>query len=134
MGIKKSPAKSTRTRARPTQGGGLADSLFTKVQQRVLGVLFGQPDRSFYANELIALAASGPGAVQCELARLAASGLVTVSPIGNQKHYQANAASPVFADLSPFAARLCAHPAARASVLWMAVTTAAARRAVRESP
>jgi hypothetical protein len=28
----------------------LADALFTKTQQRVLGVLFGQPERSFYGD------------------------------------------------------------------------------------
>jgi predicted nucleotidyltransferase len=78
---------------------GLADALFAKVQQRVLGVLFGNPRRSFYANEVIALARSGTGAVQRELGRLEASGLVTVSRVGNQKHYQANAGSPVFEEL-----------------------------------
>ena len=34
----------------------LASALFGSTQQRVLGLLFGQPDRSFYATELIALA------------------------------------------------------------------------------
>ena len=76
-----------------------ADALFPAVRQRVLAVLFGAPDRSFYANELIALAHSGTGAVQRELASLLAAGLVTVRDQGNQKHYQANAASPVFAEL-----------------------------------
>lgn len=78
---------------------GLADALFAKVQQRVLAVLFGNPWRSFYANQVIALAHSGTGAVQRELARLEASGLVTVIRVGKQKHYQANAASPVFEEL-----------------------------------
>ena len=78
---------------------GVADALFTKVQQRVLGVLFGNPDRSFYANEVIALAKTGTGAVQRELARLQSSGLVTVTDIGRQKHYQANRAAPVFEEL-----------------------------------
>jgi predicted nucleotidyltransferase len=78
---------------------GLGDALFAKVQQRVLRVLFGNPHRSFYANEVIALANSGTGAVQRELARLEGSGLVTVTRIGKQKHYQANASSPVFEEL-----------------------------------
>ena len=77
----------------------IADALFPAVRQRVLAVLFGSPDRSFYANELIALARSGSGAVQRELASLLAAGLITVRDQGNQKHYQANAASPVFAEL-----------------------------------
>ena len=77
----------------------LAGARFTGTQQRVLGLLFGQPDRSFYATELISLAGVGSGAVQRELARLAQSGLVTVKPLGNQKHYQANPASPIYAEL-----------------------------------
>ena len=78
---------------------GLAAALFTGTQQRVLGLLFGQPDRSFYATEIIALAGVGSGAVQRELARLAQSGLVTLKPVGNQKHYQANPESPIFEEL-----------------------------------
>lgn len=78
---------------------GLADALFSSTRQRVLGFLFGQPSRSFYANELIGLAGSGSGAVQRELARLAQSGLVTVRAVGNQKHYQANPESPIFEEL-----------------------------------
>ncbi|MEO8118763.1 MAG: nucleotidyltransferase domain-containing protein [Rhodoferax sp.] len=77
----------------------LADALFPKVRQRVLAVLFGTPDRTFYANEVITLAQSGTGAVQRELAGLSGAGLLTVSKQGNQKHYQANADAPVFAEL-----------------------------------
>jgi predicted nucleotidyltransferase len=77
----------------------LADALFPKVRQRVLAVLFGKPDRSFYANEVIALAQSGTGAVQRELADMAQVGLITVTKVGNQKHFQANTQSPVFAEL-----------------------------------
>lgn len=78
---------------------GVADALFTKVQQRVLAVLFGNAGRSFYANEVIALAGSGTGAVQRELARLESAGLVTVTRMGKQKHYQANPGAPVFEEL-----------------------------------
>jgi predicted nucleotidyltransferase len=85
--------------ALPAPPAGLANALFSKVQQRVLGILFGNPGRSFYANEIIAFAASGTGAVQRELAKLAAVGLLTVSRQGNQKHYRANAASPIFKEL-----------------------------------
>ncbi|MHB8255380.1 MAG: nucleotidyltransferase domain-containing protein, partial [Acidiferrobacter sp.] len=61
--------------------------------------LFGQPERSFFATELIKLVAGGSGAVQRELARLAQSGLVTVTRMGTQRHYQANPRSPIFAEL-----------------------------------
>lgn len=80
-----------------------ADALFGGTQQRVLGLLFGQPGRSFYANELIALTRAGSGAVQRELARLVQSELVTVRQAGNQKHYQANSQSPIFEELCAIA-------------------------------
>ncbi len=78
---------------------GLADALFTRVQQRVLGLLFGQPDRRFQSAELIRLAKGGTGAVHRQLGRLASAGLVTVTQSGNQKHYQARRDSPIFEDL-----------------------------------
>jgi len=65
----------------------------------VLGLLFVNAMRSFYANEIIALTGAGTGAVQRELARLESAGLVIATRIGKQKHYQANAESPVFAML-----------------------------------
>lgn len=77
----------------------LVDALFTKTQQRVLALLFGQPERSFFATELMELAKSGRGAVQRELGRLTDSGLVMVTSLGNQKHFQANPAAPVFQEL-----------------------------------
>lgn len=79
---------------------GLANALFTPVQQRVLGLLFGQPDRRFQSAELIRLAGSGTGAVHRLLTRLAEVGLVTTERVGNQKHYQANPRSPVYVELS----------------------------------
>lgn len=88
--------KAKRGRSRRTS---LADALLTRTQQRVLGVLFGQPGRSFYASELIRTAGTGSGAAQRELAKLENSGLVLARRIGQQKHYQANAASPLFEEL-----------------------------------
>ena len=90
---------TTATYTAATSRASLAGALFSGTQQRVLGLLFGQPDRSFYATELINLAGVGSGAVQRELARLAQSGLVTVKPVGNQRHYQANPASPIYDEL-----------------------------------
>lgn len=77
----------------------LADALFTSTQQKVLGLLFGQPERSFFVTQIMQLAKSGRGAVQRELQRLESAGLVSVAMHGNQKHYQANRASPLFDEL-----------------------------------
>ena len=89
----------TRSIRPSRQGEGLAGALFSKTQQRGLGLLFGNPDRSFYLTEVIARTRGGTGTVLRELARLEASGLVTMRRVGNQIHYQANPASPVFEEL-----------------------------------
>jgi predicted nucleotidyltransferase len=78
----------------------LQNALFSNVQQRVLGLIFGNPERSFYTSEIVRRVNSGTGAVERELRRLEASGLVSVERIGNQKHYRANRASPIFNELS----------------------------------
>lgn len=78
---------------------GLANALFSSVEQRLLALLFGQPDRRYQHSELVRLARTGNGATQRVLARLTKAGLTTVAKIGNQKHYQANRTSPVFGEL-----------------------------------
>jgi predicted nucleotidyltransferase len=82
-----------------TKALGISNILFSKSQQQVLGLLYSQPDSNFYTNEIIRLTKSGTGAVQRELAKFVATGLVTVTQVGNQKHYQANRASPFFSEL-----------------------------------
>ncbi len=89
-----------RPRKSQATNRSLADALFSSAQQRVLGLLFGQPGRSFYSAEIIRLASSGSGAVQRELARLEQSGLVNARRVGSQKHYQANPESPLFEELT----------------------------------
>lgn len=77
----------------------LASALFSGVQQRLLALLFGHPERSYYTSEIVRNLQSGTGAVDRELARLQKSGLVAVERIGNQKHYRANTESPIFDEL-----------------------------------
>lgn len=78
---------------------GFSNVLFSKTQQGLLGLLFGQPQRSFYLKELIGVLGMGRGTVQRELSHLVESGLVTVTSVGNQRHFQANPASPIFHEL-----------------------------------
>ena len=77
----------------------VADALFPKVRQRVLSLLYGAPQRSFYASELISIAQSGSGAVQRELQTLSEVGLISVKKLGRQKHYQANVLAPIYPEL-----------------------------------
>ena len=44
------------------EGRDPGEALFTKTQRRVLGLLFGAPERSFYANEVVRSAGVGIGA------------------------------------------------------------------------
>ncbi|MBC7586619.1 MAG: transcriptional regulator [Tardiphaga sp.] len=81
------------------RSSGLASALFSKVQQRVLALIFGNPGRSFYTREIMKHVGSGTGAVERELIKLESSGLVTTQRIGNQKHYRANRESPIFEEL-----------------------------------
>jgi predicted nucleotidyltransferase len=108
MGIKKSLPASKRpiakrkpvVRAILGPAIGIASALFSGTQQKVLGLLFGQPDRSYLMTEIIARSGGGSGGVQRELARLEACGLVEVERVGRQSHYRANSASPIFAELT----------------------------------
>jgi predicted nucleotidyltransferase len=93
MGISRKPTRKRRSRR-------LADALFTPGLQRVLGPLFGQPDREFMTAELIELAGSGTGGSHRVLQRLAESGLVRVRTQGRQKYYQANPTAPIFDELT----------------------------------
>jgi predicted nucleotidyltransferase len=87
------------TTSRNLEAMSISNALFSKVQQRVLALIFGHPERSFYTSEIVRQVRSGTGAVERELSRLEHSGLVSVERIGNQKHFRANPDSPVFAEL-----------------------------------
>lgn len=91
------PSRTTPVPASRRQG--IARALFTSTQQRVLGLLYGQPDREFYASELFRLARAGRGAVQRELQKLVSSGLVSTTTAGRQKNYRANREAPIFEEL-----------------------------------
>jgi len=78
----------------------LGNVLFTKTQQKVLGLLFGRPDQSFYLNEIVGLSKMGRGTINRELERMEAAGIVSKQKIGNQNHYQANPECPIFSELA----------------------------------
>lgn len=77
----------------------IGNVLFTKTQQKVLGLLYGQPYKSFYLNEIVRLSDIGRGTIKRELERMTASGIVIQKRIGNQNHYQANESCPVYQEL-----------------------------------
>ena len=77
----------------------IGDALFTKTQQRVLSLLFGKPDQSFYTNEIVRQADMGRGTISRELVRLVSAGLLVITRVGNQNHYRANPDNPVYNEL-----------------------------------
>jgi hypothetical protein len=77
-----------------------ADGLFTATQRRVLAYLYGQPDQAFYVRELLDLTGAGNGAVQRELRRLQQAGLVRITREGARTYVQADASSPIHAELA----------------------------------
>jgi len=77
----------------------LADALFTTTQQRVLGLLYTHPERSYYTKEIIRSTGMGVATIKRELDRMLASDIITLSKVGNQHHYQANKACPIYNEL-----------------------------------
>ena len=77
----------------------IEDVLFTKTRRRVLGLLYGQPERSFFANEIMRKVDMGRGTVRRELERLVDAGLLSVMRQGNQNHYQAKQDNPIYSEL-----------------------------------
>ena len=78
---------------------GLGNALFPGGRQRVLQVLFGNPDRAYHVNDLRRLTKSGKGGLQRELTALARVGLINLRKVGNQVHCQANRDAPIFEEL-----------------------------------
>ena len=77
----------------------LARALFTTTRQRVLGLLYGHPDRSYYTNEIIRLTGMGVATIKRELDRMTAAEILVLRRQGNQRHYQANPDCPLFQEL-----------------------------------
>ena len=80
-------------------GMNLSSAIFTDSQSRLYSWLFGQPERAYHLNELRRLTGLGSASLQRELNRLATAGLVDAQAVGNQRRFQANAQSPVYAEL-----------------------------------
>jgi len=77
----------------------LGAALFGKSRRAVLGLLYSHPDQAFYLRQIARFSGTGIGAVQRELKRLAESGIISREAVGNQVHFQANKACPIFREL-----------------------------------
>lgn len=84
-----------------------AHAVFTDRQARLYRWLFGQPDRSFYMNELLRLTRLSSASLQQELKRLSTAGLVQDTRMGNLRVFKANPASPLFPELVSLTRKTC---------------------------
>jgi len=78
---------------------GLSDVLFGQIRGRVLALLYGRADKSFYVRQIARQVTASVGAVQRELEKLAKVGLLVRTSVGNQVFYQVNQRNPVFSEM-----------------------------------
>lgn len=90
----------------------LANAIFTDRQARLFRWLFGQPERSFFLNELLRLSGLSSASLQQELKRLTLSGVVLSTRMGNLRVFQANPKSPLFHELVSLTRKTCGVQAA----------------------
>jgi predicted nucleotidyltransferase len=85
----------------------LAQAIFSDRQARLFRWLFGQPERSFFLNELLRLSGLGSSSLQQELKRLTSASVVLSTRRGNLRVFQANPASPLFPELVSLTRKTC---------------------------
>jgi len=81
--------------------------LFGKTQRALLALFFARPEETFYLRQIIRMAGGGQGAIQRELKRWVQAGLLIQTRQGNQVHYQANQALPIFPELKAITLKTC---------------------------
>src|SRR6202140_3254544 len=82
-----------------TNPNSLADVLFGQIRGRVLALLYGQADKSYYVRQIARHVNASVGAVQRELEKLANVGLIVRTSVGNQVFYQVDRHNPVFSEM-----------------------------------
>jgi hypothetical protein len=85
-----------------TETGGidLAYLLFGAYRYRVLSLLLLRPGDSFHVRMISRLTGIPAGSLHRELRQLADASLLNARRVGNQIHYSANEASPIFDELA----------------------------------
>lgn len=85
----------------------LARAIFSDRQARLFRWLFGQPERSFFLNELLRLSGLSSASLQQELNRLTLASVVLSTRRGNLRVFQANPASPLYPELVSLTRKIC---------------------------
>jgi len=83
----------------------LSTVLFNKTRRKLLALLYGHADRTFYVNQILQSLGGGSGAVQRELRLMTEAGLLKRTESGNMVYYQANGACPIYDELKTIVRR-----------------------------
>jgi predicted nucleotidyltransferase len=73
--------------------------LFGAYRRDVLALLLLHPEESRHVREIARAIGKAPGTLLRELNALAAAGVLVRKPLGNQVHFQANPACPIYEEL-----------------------------------
>lgn len=77
----------------------LGELLFGAYRRQILALLLMHPEQSFHVREIARITGKPAGTLYRELNSLAEAGLLVRSPFGNQVHYRANPACPIYEEL-----------------------------------
>lgn len=88
-----------------TNSKSLGDLLFGQTRSRILALLYGMPDQTFFVRQIARKIGTSVGSVQRDLETLSEVGLLNRTTIGRQVFYQANSHHPVFEDVRSLIAK-----------------------------
>jgi predicted nucleotidyltransferase len=88
-----------------TEAKSLGNLLFGQTRGRVLALLYGAPDASFFVRQIAREVDTSAGSVQRELETLSHFGLLERSVVGRQIFYKANRSHPVFPEIQSLTAK-----------------------------
>jgi predicted nucleotidyltransferase len=77
----------------------IASLLFGAYRREVLALLLLHPEQSLHVREIARVTGKVPGTLLRELNQLAYAGILLRRPIGNQVHFQADPACPIYDEL-----------------------------------
>jgi DNA-binding transcriptional ArsR family regulator len=83
----------------------VGDLIFGQTRGRVLALLYGAPDETFFVRQIARQVETSAGTVQRELSLLTDAGLIKRAAVGSQVFYQANQEHPEFPELRALLAK-----------------------------
>jgi predicted nucleotidyltransferase len=86
-----------------THEARLAEVLWPAARRRVLGLLFGNPERELHLREIVRRVELAPATVQREVVALAKAGVLWRREEGRQVYYRADRTCPIFRELQGIA-------------------------------